>query len=85
LTYDGDTLVGRMTACSQPIQQGMQAAGLGCHVQPFGGHSRIDQEVDCHGAGAVKLVVDLLVDGPLLGIDQRMASELARPSALQSA
>jgi len=29
----------------QPIQQGMQAAGLECHVQPFGGHSRIDQEL----------------------------------------
>ena len=59
----------------QAVQQGVEAAGLQGHVEAIGCQAGVDQQRDRGGAGTVELVVDPLVDGPLLGVDQGAAGE----------
>ena len=56
----------------------MEAAGLQGHVEAIGCQAGVDQQRDRGGAGAVKLVVDPLVDGPLLGVDQGAVGAMTR-------
>ena len=56
----------------QTVQQGVEAGRLQRDVEAGGGQAGVGQEGDGGDAGAAELVMDALVNGALVGIDQGM-------------
>jgi hypothetical protein len=61
----------------QAVQEGVQAVGLQGQVEARGRQAGVGPGGARRGAGAVQLVVDALVDGPLPGFDQGLSGPWA--------
>ena len=78
--HGGDPVGGHLLGAhdgvdGQAVEEGVETGGLQVDVEVGGGQASVGQQGDGGGAGTPELVVDALVDGPLVGVDQGAGGE----------